>query len=130
MFRKLYEGLVRSLATLLENTPREEVVTRTDVSGAVDNSQINTWQTVFHLVKTPSLSRSFPALIKSSPLIGHHEHNSQRRNFWSWTVYFFCSWAVAGGLTDGDSGTNSGWHHAPLMFAGLSRTRVERFCSV
>jgi len=51
VFRTLYEGLVGNLATLLENTPREEVVTRTDVSGAVDNPQTNTWQTVFNLVK-------------------------------------------------------------------------------
>lgn len=42
MFRTLYEGLVGGLANLLENSPREEVVTRTDMSGAVENPQTST----------------------------------------------------------------------------------------
>ena len=33
LFRKLYEGLVGCVAKLLKNTPRDEVATRTDLSG-------------------------------------------------------------------------------------------------
>ena len=64
VFRKLYEGLVGSLATLLENTPREEVVTRTDVSGAVENPQTNTWQTVFNLVENAFFKSILPGFDK------------------------------------------------------------------
>jgi len=68
LFRKLYEGFVGGIAKLLENTPREEVATRADVSGPVENPQTSTWQTVVNLVRTPTLKRSFPALKKSSGL--------------------------------------------------------------
>ena len=64
MFRKPYEGLVGSLATLRENTPREEVVTRTDVSGAVENPQTNTWQTVFNLVENAFFKSILPGFDK------------------------------------------------------------------
>lgn len=64
MFRKPYEGLVGSLATLRENTPREEVVTRTDVSDAVENPQTNTWQTVFNLVENAFFKSILPGFDK------------------------------------------------------------------
>ncbi|MBC7838226.1 MAG: hypothetical protein H7Y39_06250 [Nitrospiraceae bacterium] len=60
MFRTLYESLVGGLAQILENTPREEVVTRTDLSGAVENPQPGTWQTVFNLVKTAFFKSNLP----------------------------------------------------------------------
>lgn len=117
MFRTLYEGLVGSLAELLK-TPHEKNLSLGRMCQApwktlrpAHGKLSSTW------LKTPSSSRSFPALIKSSPLISHHEHNSQRRNFWSWTVYFFCSWAVDLDLNDSDSGTYSDEHDVFLMFA-------------
>ena len=51
LFHKLYEGLVDGVATLLENTPREEVATRTEIVGALDKPEASTWQTVVNLVK-------------------------------------------------------------------------------
>src|SRR5688572_1654534 len=44
LFGKLYEGLVGGVAKLLENTPREEVATRTDVAGPLKDPQTSTWQ--------------------------------------------------------------------------------------
>ena len=38
LFHKLYEGLVGGVAKLLENRPREEVATRTEISGAAGES--------------------------------------------------------------------------------------------
>jgi hypothetical protein len=60
LFHKLYEGLVGGVAKLLENTPREEVATRTEVSGALENPQTSTWQTVINLVKNAFFKAILP----------------------------------------------------------------------
>jgi hypothetical protein len=64
LFHKLYEGLVGGVAKLLENTPREEVATRTDISGALDNPQTSTWQTVVNLVKNAFFKSILPGFEK------------------------------------------------------------------
>jgi hypothetical protein len=51
LFQKLYEGVVGGIAKLLENRPREEVATRTDVSGEVGNVRTSTWQTFVNLIQ-------------------------------------------------------------------------------
>lgn len=51
LFHQLYEGLVGGVSKLLENTPRDEVATKTDMSGTLENPHTNTWQTVVNLVK-------------------------------------------------------------------------------
>src|SRR5262249_33769329 len=38
--RRAYEAVVGAMSTVLENRPREEVATRVDVSGRVDNPQV------------------------------------------------------------------------------------------
>ena len=50
--------------TLLENTPREEVATRTDVSGPLENPQTSTWQTVINLVKNAFFKAILPGFEK------------------------------------------------------------------
>ncbi len=50
LFHQLYEGLVGGVATLLENTPRKEVATRTELSGALEHPHTSTWQTVVNLI--------------------------------------------------------------------------------
>ena len=62
LFHKLYEGLAGGVAKLLENTPRDEVATRTDVSGPLEKPRSSTWQTVVNLITNASLKRSCPAL--------------------------------------------------------------------
>ena len=64
LFHKLYEGLVGGVAKLLENTPREEVATRTDVSGALKNPQTSTWQTVINLLKNAFFKAVLPGFEK------------------------------------------------------------------
>jgi hypothetical protein len=64
LFHKLYEGLVGGLAKLLENTPREEVATRTEISGALKNPQTSTWQTVVNLVKNAFFKAILPGFEK------------------------------------------------------------------
>lgn len=50
-FRKLYEKLLEGISGLLENRPREEVVTKTDISGTVENPRSNTLQILIRLVQ-------------------------------------------------------------------------------
>ena len=50
-FHKLYEGLVGGISKLLENKPREEVATKVEITGSVDNPKTSTWQTVVNLVQ-------------------------------------------------------------------------------
>jgi len=62
--RKLYEGLVGDVAKLLENSPREEVATRTEISGALENPEISTWQTVVNLVRNAFFKAFLPGFEK------------------------------------------------------------------
>jgi hypothetical protein len=50
-FHKLYEGLVGGIAKLLENRPREEVATKVEISGSLDNPKTSTWETVVNLIQ-------------------------------------------------------------------------------
>jgi hypothetical protein len=68
LFHKLYEGLVGGVAKLLENKPREEVATLTDVSGALENPQTSTWQTVVNLVKNAFFKAFLPGFEKEVSL--------------------------------------------------------------
>jgi len=63
-FRKLYEGLVGGVDKLLENTPRDEVATRTDVSGPLQNPRSSTWQTVINLVTNGFFKALLPGFEK------------------------------------------------------------------
>ncbi len=65
LFHQLYEGLVGGIAKLLENNPREEVATRTDISGALENPETSTWQTVINLVKNAFFKSILPGFEKN-----------------------------------------------------------------
>ena len=60
LFHKLYEGLVGDVAKLLENKPREEVATLTEISGALEDPETSTWQTVINLVKNAFFKAILP----------------------------------------------------------------------
>lgn len=64
LFRQVYEGLIGGIAKLLENTPRKEVATRTDISGSLENPQTSTWQTVVNLVKNGFFKAILPGFEK------------------------------------------------------------------
>jgi hypothetical protein len=51
IFKKMYEGLVGGLSSLLENRPREEVATRIDISGPLDDPETNTLEVVLLLIR-------------------------------------------------------------------------------
>ena len=64
LFHKLYESLVGSVAKLLENQPRKEVATKTEISGALENPQTSTWQTIVNLLKNAFFKAFLPGFEK------------------------------------------------------------------
>ena len=64
LFHKLYKGLVGGVATLLKNIPREEVATKTEISGALENPQTSPWQTIVNLVKNAFFKAFLPGFEK------------------------------------------------------------------
>jgi Domain of Unknown Function (DUF748) len=51
LFRKLYEGLIGGISSLLTNAPREEVATKTTLSGDIEAPQTSTWETIGRLIQ-------------------------------------------------------------------------------
>ena len=60
LFRKLYEGVVGGVAKLLENTPRDEVATKTTVSGRIDNPRTSTAETIVRLIQNAFFQAILP----------------------------------------------------------------------
>lgn len=48
--RRMYEGLVGGAASLLQNSPRREVATKAEISGSVDEPQVNRWRAAMRLI--------------------------------------------------------------------------------
>jgi Domain of Unknown Function (DUF748) len=51
LFRKLYEGVIDRIAELLKNEATEQVATKADISGQIENPEANTWQIIANLVQ-------------------------------------------------------------------------------
>jgi hypothetical protein len=60
LFQKIYEGLVGGVSKLLENIPREEVATKADISGRLDNPQASTWQVLVKLIQNAFFQAILP----------------------------------------------------------------------
>jgi len=71
MFRKLYEGLVGGISSLLTNRPREEVATQTSISGDIESPQTSTGETVLRLIQNAFFKAILP---------GFEKEVSQRRD--------------------------------------------------
>lgn len=59
-FKKMYEMLVGGIGKLLENSPREEIATKTDISGPVENPETSTWQIIVELIKNAFIKSILP----------------------------------------------------------------------
>lgn len=62
LLQKIYEHTINMAAELLKNTPREEVATKADVSGPVENPQASTWELVVTLFKNAFFEAVLPGL--------------------------------------------------------------------
>lgn len=51
LFRKLYEMLVGGVANLLENEPREEVATKADIAGRIEDPETDTLEVIIRLIQ-------------------------------------------------------------------------------
>lgn len=60
MTKKIYEAVVGGVLGVLENKPRDEAATVTDLSGPVENPQANTWQIVGKLVQNAFFKAILP----------------------------------------------------------------------
>lgn len=67
IFRKIWEGLVGGIAKLLENEPRDEVATRADISGPVENPDSNSWEIIVRLVQNAFFKAILPGFEKTLP---------------------------------------------------------------
>ena len=59
-FRKAYEMLVGGIAKLLENRPRAEVATKTDITGPVTNPETSSLQIIGELIKNAFFKSILP----------------------------------------------------------------------
>ena len=62
LLQKIFEKTVNAAAALLKNTPREEVATKTHVSGPVKNPQASTWELVVTLFQNAFFDAVLPGL--------------------------------------------------------------------
>ena len=61
-YKQIFEKTINVAAELLKNTPRNEVATKTDVSGPVKNPQASTWEMVVTLFKNAFFDAVLPGL--------------------------------------------------------------------
>jgi hypothetical protein len=64
LFHKLYVGLVGDLSKLLENRPRAEVATKTDITGSLASPKTNTLQIIFNLIRNAFIKSILPGFEK------------------------------------------------------------------
>ena len=62
MLRKVYEHIVGGVAKVLENRPREQVATRAEVSGRIDNPQVSVMDVIVRLVQNAFFKAILPGL--------------------------------------------------------------------
>ena len=60
VLRKMYEGVVGGIAKLLENRPREEVATKAEISGRIDNPNVSALDVVVRLVQNAFFKAILP----------------------------------------------------------------------
>jgi len=65
-----YEMLVGGVAKLLENKPRDQVATKADLSGSLENPEASTWQIIIQLVRNAFFKAILPTFEKEGLAAG------------------------------------------------------------
>jgi hypothetical protein len=60
LFQQLYEAVVGGVSKLLENMPRREVATETDISGPLERPQASTWEVLVGLIQNAFFKAILP----------------------------------------------------------------------
>jgi hypothetical protein len=71
-FRKTYERVVGGVARILENRPHEEVATKADVSGRLDNPKVSTIEVIVKLVQNAFFRAILPGFERETSRLGRH----------------------------------------------------------
>jgi hypothetical protein len=69
-WKKTYEKLVGGISKLLENPPRNEVATKADISGPVQNPNSSTWQVIARLFQNAFIHAILPGFDEQLGLLG------------------------------------------------------------
>lgn len=64
--QRMYRAVVGGVMALLENQPRDEVATQTDVSGALENPDVHTWQIIGNLVQNAFFNAILPGFAEKA----------------------------------------------------------------
>lgn len=64
IFHQAYEMLIGGVAKLVENRSRQEVATKADITGSVENPETSTWQIVVELIKNAFFKAILPSFEK------------------------------------------------------------------
>lgn len=76
IFRKLYEGMVGGISSLLKNEPRKEVATQTSISGDIESPQTSTWETLLRLIQNAFFKAILPGFEKE---VSQHSGGQRRK---------------------------------------------------
>jgi hypothetical protein len=60
IFRRIYEFMVGGIANLLERRPDEDVATRADISGSLQDPQVSTWQVIAGVIRNAFFKAILP----------------------------------------------------------------------
>jgi Domain of Unknown Function (DUF748) len=60
LFQKLYEAVAGGVSEILENFPRDEVATKADIAGPLENPQASTWQVLVTLIQNAFFKAILP----------------------------------------------------------------------
>ena len=77
IFQKLYEAVVGGVSDLLENTPRDEVATKADMAGPLEDPQASTWQVLVKLIQNAFFKAILPGFERE---IGRADRRPQPRS--------------------------------------------------
>lgn len=69
-FHQVYEMLVGGVAKLLENRQRDQVATKADISGPLQNPKTNTWQVVVQLIRNAFFKAILPTFERDVTALG------------------------------------------------------------
>ena len=62
LLNQIYEKAINALAGMLKNTPRDEIATKTDLTGTVGNPQASTWELLLTLLQNAFFDAVLPGL--------------------------------------------------------------------
>jgi hypothetical protein len=70
--RKMYEKVVGGVGRVLENRPREEVATKADVSGRLDNPRVSNLEVIVKLIQNAFFKAILPGFDRETSRAGRH----------------------------------------------------------